>query len=213
MSLSRRTTDSIFVVGLLSAIFWCGAQASRANTSIAGVSLAQYVAFCLGFAVQFALAVSARRQNVGRIITQMLWLFGSWTVCSSILILFVMMGTNYQWSVLDTTIAKLSVTGLVVIAICARISRRSLTDAAVKAWVNIVLKSIPQFLLAVKVWHEGPGGITAVAIVLGTVSIATRLIPMSGLLRKGGATRDEKWLWVTDVVNLASWLTVTAIWW
>lgn len=184
----------------------------RALTTTAGASLAQYAAFCLGFTAQLALAIAAWRKDRRRIITQMLVLFGTWSVLSFGLVAVVAIGTEYHWSRVDTTIAAFSLTGLAAIGAWAALMRTPVTDAAMKGWTNIVLKSIPQFILVAKVWSEGSAGISWVAIAAGSVSILTRLIPMSSLLRKGGANREEKWLWTTDVVNLASWLTVTGVW-
>jgi hypothetical protein len=162
--------------------------------------------------VQLALAITARRKSPGRVITQMLWLFGTWSVCSFALVATVAFGTNYIWSPVDTTIAFLSAIGLTSIVGWAVFTKTPLSDASVKAWTNIVLKSIPQFILVGKVLAEGPAGITTVAIVTGSVSILTRLVPMSDLLLKGEANREEKWLWLTDAVNLVSWLSVTVVW-
>ena len=212
MALSQRTTDKIFVVGFASGLFWCGSQAMRALTTTAGVSLAQYAAFCIGFMFQLALAITARRKSPGRVITQMLLLFGTWSVLSLALSALVAFGTNYHWSGVDTTIASLSAIGLTIIVGWTVFTKTPLNDASMKAWTNIVLKSIPQFILVEKVLTEGPAGITTVAIVTGSISILTRLVPMSDLLLKGEANREEKWLWVTDAVNLISWLSVTAVW-
>lgn len=184
----------------------------RSLTTTAGASLAQYIAFSSGFIIQFALALTAKRKSPGRVISQMLWLFGTWSACSLVLIAIVVLGTDYSWSRVDTIITSLSLVGLTTLVVWTMFTATPFTDAATKAWANIVLKSIPQFLLVGKVLAEGSAGITLVAVVLGNVSILTRLVPMSDLLMKGQANREEKWLWVTDAINLVSWLSVTVVW-
>ena len=208
------TTDILFVVGLLTALLWCGAQAVKALTTTQGVSLAQYIAFSFGFMIQFALALEAKRKSVvdhRRIITQQVYLFTAWSTCSVLLIAVVMTRDGYTWSTADSTIAKLASAGVAATAVWAFYTKKPHDDAVVRAWVNISLKSLPQFLLIMKIWSEGSAGITTVAIVLGETSILTRLIPLSVSLRTEGVSRDKIWLFVSDTVNLVSW-TVTVVW-
>lgn len=208
----RMTTDFIFVIGLSTAFLWCGAQAMRAFTSMEGVSLAQYVAFTIGFVIQLALALEARRKNRGRIISQQITLFVAWSTCSALLVGSVLIQDSYTWTRVDTTITAVAASGTILTLMWAASSMKSLQDAAVRAWINISLKSLPQFLLVAKIWSEGSAGITTTAIVLGSVSILSRLIPLSVSMEVEGRNRDKTWLWISDAVNLVSWLSVTVIW-
>jgi hypothetical protein len=210
VALSQRANDSILGIGWVSAFFWCGSQALRALTSIKGVSLAQYLAFGLGFAVQFLLAVAGYRKQPSRLLAQLLVVFGTWTILAAMLVMVVSFGTPYRWSYYDSTIAWLSAIGLGLVAIYAIPTHVSITDAAIKGLINIVLKSIPQFLLVETIWHEGSSAISIVAIVTGHISIVSRLGPM--LWHSKGSTREQKWLMVTDAFNLVSWAAVTMAW-
>jgi uncharacterized membrane protein YdcZ (DUF606 family) len=212
VALSERTNDTVIGIGWISAIFWCGSQAKRALTSVEGISLAQYAAFGLGFSVQLMLALAALNQKRTRLMVQLAILFGTWTFFSGMLCAVVIFGTDYRWSPTDTNITLFSVAGIGMTMIYMVVSGKPLSDAAVKGWMNIILKSIPQFMLASKVWADGSGGLTEVAIVTGSLSIISRLGPLTHMLLTTGGVRDEKWLWVTDAVNLASWLSVTVVW-
>ena len=213
MSRSQRiTTDFMFYVGLATALGWCGAQGIRALTTTEGASLAQYVAFTGGFMIQLVLALEARKKTPGRIISQQVKLFTAWSTCGLALVATVALKGGYQWSTVDTVITILASAGLVITISWAAFTATPLADAAIRAWMNISLKSLPQFLLVWKVMTEGPAGITPVAIVLGSLSIFMRLIPLSISMYTEGQNRDKKWLWISDAVNLASWLSVTIIW-
>ncbi len=208
----RHTTDLMFVVGLATAFGWCGAQGIRALTTTEGASLAQYVAFTGGFMIQLVLALEARKKNPGRIISQQVKLFVAWSTCGVALIATVALEGGYRWSGIDTVITILALAGLVATLSWAVIRATPLADAAIRAWMNISLKSLPQFLLVWKVMTEGPAGITSIAIVLGSLSICMRLIPLSISMYTEGRNRDKKWLWISDAINLASWLSVTFVW-
>lgn len=206
------TTDIMFVVGLMTALLWCGAQAVKALTTTQGVSLAQYFAFSLGFLIQLVLALEARRKNSGRIISQQVSLFVAWSACSIALIAVVITRGGYTWSSVDSMIVKLASAGVVATIVWAFFSRTLLNDAAVRAMINMSLKSLPQFLMIMKIWSEGSAGITWVAIVLGEVSILMRLIPLSISMKTEGVNRDKVWLLASDAVNLMSWTAVTVVW-
>lgn len=208
----RNTAFILYVVGMATAILWCSAQALRAFTTTQGASLAQYAAFTGGFAVQLVLALEARKQTPGPIISQQVRLYTMWSVCGSLLIVIVAIQGGYQWSTVDTVITILASAGLALTVAWAAVTRISFSDAAVRAWFNISLKSLPQFLLAWKVLAEGPAGITIIAIILGNVSILTRLVPMSMSITTEGYNREKWWLRVSDAVNLASWSSVTFVW-
>ncbi len=205
-------TDVMFVVGLSMAFLWCGAQAIRAFTTMQGVSLAQYIAFTAGFTIQLILALEARRKTKGRIISQQIYQFAAWSICSFLLIGAVLIQRSYVWSRVDTITTEIALAGIVMTIIWAMFTRKPFSDAAVRAWINISLKSLPQFLLMAKMWMEGSAGITATAIILGNVSILMRLIPLAISMKTEGMNRDKTWLFVSDAVNLASWSTVTIVW-
>jgi hypothetical protein len=208
----RNTAYVMYVIGLLTGLTWCGAQALRAFTTTEGISLAQYVAFTGGFMVQLVLALEARKEKPGPIITQQVHLFKAWSVCGTALIAIVVIKGGYRWSEVDTVITALASAGVVGTVAWAAFTRRSMGDAAVKAWYNIVLKSLPQFLLVWKVLEEGPAGLTQIAVVLGSVSILTRLIPISISIKTEGYTREKWWLKTSDAINLASWTAVVYAW-
>jgi hypothetical protein len=124
----------------------------------------------------------------------------------------VLVQGSYVWSRVDTITTEIASAGIAITIIWAMFTKKSFNDAAVRAWVNISLKSLPQFLLTAKMWMEGSAGITATAIILGNVSILMRLIPLSISMKTEGMNRDKTWLFVSDAVNLVSWSTVTIVW-
>jgi hypothetical protein len=202
----------MFVVGLTTAFVWCGAQAVRAFTTLQGVSLAQYIAFSLSFMIGFMLALEGRKKNPGRIITQQIFMFAAWSTCGTLLVLAVIVQGGYVWSKVDTTITTLASLGLITTLFWAFVSRKPLSDAAVRAFIGASLKPLPQFLLIVKIWSEGSAGLTITAVILGNISIWMRLIPLAMSMKTEGVNRDKIWLFVADSLNGLSWLTVSIVW-
>ncbi len=207
----RRLTDLMAVFGFVSAFVWCGAQILRAYTTLEGASLAQYISFVLSFALGFSLALSSRKENPGRIINQQLWLFGAWTVCGLVL-LSVVATLDYRWTRGDTVSSLITAVGVVFTAVWATKRGLGIKSPMIRAWLSIFLKPVPQFLLVHKVFVEGGAGITVIAIVIGNVSIAMRLIPLIISAKTEGADKNKKWLIIAETTNQISWLAVTAVW-
>lgn len=212
---THKYTDIMFVVGLITAPWWCGAQAIRALTTVEGISLAQYVAFTGSFFIGALLAVEGRKKTeVGkrRVITQQVFVHSTWVLCGTFLLAIVLTRGGYVWSKVDQTITTLVLSGLLATSIWAILGKKSFADAAVRALIGISLKSLPQFLLIAKIWSEGGAGITMSAITLGHLSIFMRLIPLGMSLRTEGINREKLWLLTADGLNALSWVAVTVVW-
>lgn len=210
----HRKTDIAFVMGLITAPYWCGAQAFKALTNLAGVSLAQYFAFVLSFFVGAVLANAARNKSIGdrRSITQQTVMLALWAVCGTLMVVFVISLGSYMWSPTDTLISVIATAGVSLTLLWALVARKPVSDAAVRAFLGVALKPIPQFLLIPKMFAETSGGYSIPAIVLGNVSIWTRIYLNIDSLQKEGVSRDKKWLLTAEILNGISWLAVSIVW-
>jgi len=213
MSRTQYTVASILaIIAILSALFFCGAQAMRTLTTTQGMSLAQYVAFTGNMVLGLLLALSGYRKNPGPIIKQQIAVFGVWTICGlGLITVFIYVG-NFSWSTMDTVIATSAAVGFTGTVAGAKIRKVSLKDPAVVALNAISLKSVPQFFLVWLILSEGGDGLTLTAIVAGFISVTAKFIPIGMSLRKEGVNRDKKWLLIAEGINGISWIGVTIAW-
>ena len=206
-------TDTMAVIGVVTAILFCGSQAIKTLTTTQGVSVMQYVAFTSSMSLNFFLAIASRKNNPGRLITQQIWQLATWSLCGILLIGVVIVSRNYQWMFMDMIIATFACLGFAVTCIWVKVRKISMrTNPAFKAWNSIFLKSIPQFFWAILILADGNNGLSWVAIVVGHVSIAMRLIPLFISLKEEGVSDAKKWLLISDVSNEVSWISVTVAW-
>lgn len=213
MSRTQRTaTDIMFVVGLFTAPVSCGAQIVRTLSTTNGVSLAQYIAFTASFLIGLSLALDSRRESPGRIITQQVCLLTVWSVGGIALLATVLLCGTYHWTSTDTLISVLASAGIAMSFVWAVAKKTSFKDPAIRAWVGISLKAVPQFLLVPKILSEGGAGLTAAFIFVGHVSILMRLVPLLISTRVEGMDRNKYWLVTSEVLNEVSWLAVTVVW-
>lgn len=212
MLTERQATNFAFIVGLTTAPVWCGAQIYNAYTSMSGVSLAQYIAFCASFLIGFSLAFEAKKTNPGLVIKQQVILQAFWGVGSTLLVGVVLSNGNYQWTESDTRLSLIVLSGTVAVTIWKTTSKRRMSDPAVRGLVSITLKALPQLALVPIIWTDGGAGYHWVAILFGNFSIMSRLFPLYASLRNEGMNDAKWWLIAQDTLNSASWVLVSLIW-
>lgn len=205
-------TDIMFVVGLFTAPISCGAQIVRTLSTTNGASLAQYVAFTVSFLIGLSLALDSRRESPGRIITQQVFLFAAWSIGGIALLATVLLCGTYRWTSTDTLISILASVGIVMSFVWVVAKKTSFKDPAIRAWIGISLKAVPQFLLVPKILSEGGAGLTGAFIFFGHVSILMRLVPLFISMQVEGIDRNKYWLVAAEVLNEISWLAVTVVW-
>jgi hypothetical protein len=211
--LSRRAaTDLAFWIGLTTAPIWCGAQAYATRTSMSGVSLAQYFSFSASFVLGLTLAFEANKVNPGRVIKQQIISHSTWTFFSGVMIGVVILSGRYHWSHADTRLAFCVLLGIIATLIWKTVTKRSMMDAAIRGLISISLKALPQGLLVPIIWVRGGSGYHWSAILMGNVSILTRLIPLFISINIEGMNRAKWWLLTQDMLNEASWAAVSVAW-
>jgi hypothetical protein len=208
----RRATDLAFWVGLTTAPIWCGAQTYVTRTSMNGVSLAQYFAFIASFVLSSTLAFEARRTHPGRVIEQQIISHGMWSLFSGIMIGVVILSGRYHWSPADTRLGLCVLLGIIGTLIWKAVSQRSMMDPAIRGLLSISLKALPQFLLVPIILVNGGSGYHWSAILMGNVSIMTRLIPLFVSIETEGMNLAKWWLLAQDILNEASWAAVSVAW-
>ena len=218
------STDLMAIIGVVCAAWFCIAQIKQAFVSVEGVSLAQLVAFTGSMILGWWLAYNSRKQQPGRIISQQIAQFATWTTLGLIWVgVLVFEIEEYSWTPFDTVVLTCAIVGFAGSVSWARHHKRPLSHPAIKAWISISLKSMPQLFLAYLIFQEGGGGWKTSTVFAGHVSITMRLIPLSVScirdIRKshaeslGARIREvelrKRWLLVIDVCNSASWWVVT----
>ncbi len=76
----------------------------------------------------------------------------------------------------------------------------------------ILYKSLPQFMMALKIIAEGASGIPFSVIVFANVSISTRIMQIQLAVRESGWDQNQLWLFISECANQVSYLTVTLAW-
>jgi len=184
----------------------------RALTTTQGISLAQYISFCISFIFAFSLAFGSYKLKPDVAMKQVATMLASWSLCGSVLVLVVIFREDYIWSSFDRAICVTSGSLIGAVYLWSVLTKKTAGDPAVRALVALALKSAPQFLLVPIIIAQGGSGYTVSAILLGHISILSRFIPIVSSWRSGSKDRNKKWLIIEGVFNFLSWSAVTIVW-
>lgn len=210
--LNRRIGDILFGAQIIGAILFCGAQFFRSLVDLRGVSLAQFVMAATFLFFHLALGLGAHRMGPSRLTRQAIATYCTWIVLILAIIAAVFANGTYRWSVQDWTTVW-TAAGLTVIVLgFGQLRRLSIKDPEIKAFLAIAYKSVPQVLLAWKIWVEGGSGIPGLSIIVGHATILIRLGQLALMVREKSLDRNRKWLAISETANELSWVIATIAW-
>ena len=213
MSLRKKIiADLLFGVQIVCAFALGGSQFLRALETLQGVSVSMFATCLMFFVINGRLALKAHRVQPSRITIQVAFMYWLWVGMMALDLAAVAWHGGYVWSGTDT--ASLALTGVGIAATLAVSSRNGLGqgDPLVRGWIAVFFKSVPQFLLAVKIALEGGAGLPALAVIAGHGSMLVRFGQLYFSIREAGYDRNRIGSAISEVGNILSWMAVTVVW-
>lgn len=213
MSAKKQTiADLLFVIQVIGAVLFCGAQFLRSLVDVRGVSIVQFGLVATYLIFHLALGIGAHRARPSRLTRQAIITYCTWFLLIVAIIGAVLVNGSYRWSVQDTTTLLIALVLTLLIVVVGHRRNLTIANPAIKALLAIAYKSVPQVLLAWKILAEGGSGIPAVTIVVGHLTILIRLGQIYLMVREAGWDPNRKWLAISETANEVSWAIVTIAW-
>ena len=203
--------DILFVIQLFAAICFCGAQIYVFTTNIEGASIT-WVLFWLGFVfINLVLSIQAFFDAKDRIIKQTVINYAAWTV--SITITFsVLLWQGAKWSAVDSITSTIVGIGFVSLLIYKFKKKLNIYNPRLKAGTAILLKAVPQLMLAYNIILFGGSGIATYTIIIGHIMINLRIFQVSLSARVVGWDENRKSIVFGELGNELSWIVATIAW-
>ena len=120
---------------------------------------------------------------------------------------------EYEFSRNDirTTEAAILLIWMAAIVVCYK--GTPLGHPAVKGFLALAAKSLPQAMMAIKVLQEGGSGISGLFILAGLLSIGLRLVQLNVQWRETKTGEGNLfWMIVADAGNIITWIGVSVAW-
>ncbi|MBI4020870.1 MAG: hypothetical protein HY369_01370 [Candidatus Aenigmarchaeota archaeon] len=203
---------SFFPLQIVLGLVLCGTQFVRILSSVEGQSLSAYLAMALYFLFQLLLAIAAHRTRPSAADRHVIWIYACWLLLVNSHFLAFALNGSYRWSGNDSLTTALAGGGTVLVFTLAGLQGVPLNDPMPKGLLGILLKAVPQFLMAAKIAQEGGGGLPGSAVLAGNLSILGRLDQIIVGIRAAGWERNRSWMLAGEIGNLLSWLTVSVVW-
>ena len=203
--------DILFVIQLFAAICFCGAQIYVFTTNIEGASIT-WVLFWLGFVfINLVLSIQAFFDAKDRIIKQTVINYAAWTV--SITITFsVLLWQGAKWSAVDSITSTIVGIGFASLLIYKFKKKLNIYNPRLKAGTAILLKAVPQLMLAYNIILFGGSGIATYTIIIGHIMINLRIFQVSLSARVVGWDENRKSIVFGELGNELSWIVATIAW-
>lgn len=203
--------DSLFVIQLFAAICFCVAQIYVFMKSVDGASLT-WILFWWGFvAINLYLSVQAFLMSKDRIIRQTMMNYAVWT--SSIGVTFgVLIWKGASWSVVDSITSAIVVLGFATLVLIKIVKNLKFTNPRFKAATAVLLKAVPQLMLAYNIILFGGNGIATYTIIIGHIMINLRILQVYLSAKNVGWDENRKSIVFGELGNELSWIVATIAW-
>jgi hypothetical protein len=213
---AKRIGTYLFWFQIVCAIIFGGSQALKMFESTQGVSMAFFA--CHGlfalFNLSLSLAALAAADGDRKVKQQSVYIYLMWT--GILVVHLVIAGRQMpdKWNLVDSVAMACVSIGVVGVIILAKFQTWPVwapMDPFVKTGLSIVCKSVPQVTLAVNIYLHGSAGLSGVWILVGHITICTRIVHLI-VSNHERWDRNTKGSLISEIWNEASWLVASLAW-
>ncbi len=204
--------DVCFVIQVICTILFGGGQFLRMLTTSQGVSMTWFIFWEAFLVLNLILAVRAHQTQPSCVTLQTICSYALWTVMVTADLAVMLWKGNGVWDVNDTLTTVLGGAGVTLTLCIAYHKKLGIGDPIAKGWLAVSFKAIPQLIMAYKICLEGGAGLAGLTVIMGHMTVLTRLGQLYASLREAGWDRNRIGSALSEVANETSWMLVTIAW-
>lgn len=212
MSLIKKyTMDILFLINVALVIYFTEKQFTRLLVSNEGVSTSVYFFAFTYIVILFILAIKAKKNLPGRVMTQLYILYvGGLIVYGSFLSVVILKWSS--WDTNDWITTGIVFACLVILTIVSIIKKVNFTHPYVKGFTGLIVKSVPQLIMAQKIYSQGGSGHNGWAILAFHGMTNIRILQTIIEIKRAGWDKNRKGILISEVGNELAWIIVTIVW-
>jgi hypothetical protein len=180
--------------------------------STRGLSTSMLLFACLYTVINMMLVISAYRAKPSRMMTQVISVYAAGTLVLSSFILVMLIKGEGVWEGNDNLTTALVISAMVLAIVYSQLRRLPFLDPVMKGLYSLIFRSIPQFLMAWKIFQIGGQGLNAALVVTYHVTTAIRIYQIVFSIREAGWDRNRYGILLFEAGNAVSWTCVTVAW-
>lgn len=214
MKREQLVTDTLFVTRLVGTLCHSSVQLWHMRKSIQGVSLSMFLCLAAFAGCMLFLSLRSHQHSPSRVTRQIVVGYLLGFILASIgigILLWHWMRGAYAWGYDDNCTVTSVLIGIACVLSVGTLRKLPRRDPILQGWLANTVKSVPQALMAWKMWRVGGGGYTAIAIWTSHAMLALRLVQLLFAYRKH-PTRLNTGLLIGELGNELSWCLVTLAW-
>ncbi len=212
MSKKKIIADLLFGVQIACTFIFGGVQFWNLLKTTQGVSVSWYAFWEMFLALNLWLAYRSHKAEPSRVTSQTLAAYGLWVVVVGADIGAMLWRDASTWDMRDNVTAALATSGILATIMVGRQQKLGVSDPMIKGWLALFFKAVPQLVLAWKITADGNGGLAGPTLLVGHVTVLTRLGQLRFAIKEAGWDRNRKGSALSEVGNELSWIVVTAMW-
>ncbi len=205
--------DSLFVFQVvLALVFGVNQFIHMLNTSTNGLSTSTFLYTTTFVGINLHLSLASHQVKASRVTVQTIIIYIIGTFIYSLLTALMIIKSDDRWDSADTTTSLLVLALVFVSFIYTKIKNIRLLDPVMKGVYGLILRVIPQFALAWKIFQHGGEGLSVVMVVIFHILTLSRIFQIFRSIKEAGWDRNRTGLAVAEIGNEVSWTLVTVAW-
>lgn len=212
MQKNRLLGDGLFYVQILAATTFGIAQAWLMLSTTEGVIFTWLAFWGIFLLINLSLSYRAHQVKPSRITKQTVIVYAVWTAIMTLNVGVFLWQDEDIWNEVDTLTSSLAIAGITLTLLIGFLKRLPIADPLIRGYLAVFFKAVPQFTLAYSVWVNGGQGLSLAAVVIGHITICTRLGQIFLSMREAGWDRNRQGSAISEVANEVSLIVVTVVW-
>lgn len=214
MSRKRIFGNLLFWFQIVCATIFFATQAVKMMKSTEGNLLSFFLCHFVFAVINLWLSVLAFKESTDgekTIKKQSIFIYAMWSLFIGAHFFIALFKMPEVWKHTDTVTLFIVIAGVIFTIAVAKIKKLPLLDAYVKAGLAVFFKSVPQVALAFSIYLYGEGGLSGWWILLGNVTIITRIVHLL-VSNHQGWNRNTRGSLISEIWNEASWAIASIAW-
>lgn len=211
-SRKKMIADLLFGVQIVCTLIFGGAQFVRMLTTSKGVSISWFVLWEAFLILNLILAAKAHKNQPSRVTLQTLISYRLWVVMVAADLGVMIFKGRGTWDRNDTITTAIALLGILLTFAVGRAHGHGFADPIIKGWLAVFFKGIPQLTLAYKIFLVGGAGLAGLTMVMGHITVLTRLGQLVFSICEAGWDRNRRGSALSEIANETSWTVTTIAW-
>ena len=203
---------ALFLIQTICTLVFGGSQFVQLLYTTQSVSVTWYASWLVFLVLNVAIEMRAHHNSPSKSTHLSIFSYLLWTAVVMLDMSVIVWRGIVRWSDYDVLTIMIVLAGMIVTLGASTFFKRGIFDPIVHGLFATFFKTVPQCIMAYTILQKGREELTAVAIVVGHITILTRLGQLAYSIRVDRQERNRIWSAISEVGNWLSWLLVTLAW-